>query len=193
MEATTQLTAELRQALLQLTGAIEKNLLMPPAEPLLLQTPLPYHNLPQPTYLRLVGREQELVWLRERLLPSDRAWQIAIMGIGGVGKTALALAIAHEYVQKYRELPPELRFDAIIWVSAKEEVLTVQGRAPASLPGQILHTLEDIYRTIAQVLEREDITRASTGRTGLCGAESLAQAAHAADHRQPGERPGRAG
>ncbi len=126
----------------------------------MLASPRPYHNLPQPTYTQFVGRDEELAWLRQRLSPADQVWQIAITGIGGVGKSALALAIAHEYRQRYDELPPEERFEAIVWVSAKEEVLTAFGREPADVPEQVLHTLEDVYTAIAHVLEREDITRA---------------------------------
>ncbi len=120
----------------------------------------PYHNVPRPDYARFVGREKELDWMRRCLSPEDRAWQIAVTGIGGVGKSALALAIAHEYVERYAELSSEERFDAIIWISAKEEVLTAQGRELADLPDSVLRTLEDVYTAIARVLEREDITRA---------------------------------
>ena len=121
---------------------------------------LPYHNLPRPDYACFVGRETELAWLRSRLSPKDRSWQIAITGIGGVGKSALALAIAHEYLENYKRLPKRQRFDAIIWISAKEEVLTAQGKQKAGLPENVLHTLEDVYTAIAHTLEREDITRA---------------------------------
>ena len=133
LEATLAFNAEIRQAFLQLAGAMEKTLLAAPALPALVASPRPYNNLPQPTYVRFVGRDAELAWLRERLSQTDRAWQIAINGIGGVGKTALALAVADEYRRRYHELPPEERFEAIIWVSAKEEVLTAQGRERADL------------------------------------------------------------
>ncbi len=123
--------------------------------------PKVYHNLPQPDYTRFVGRAEELAWLRERLSPEDQAWQIAITGIGGVGKSALAQATAHFYFKQYDELPVDERFEAIVWVSAKEEVLTAEGREDASLPGTILRTLEDIYIAIAQTMEREDITLAT--------------------------------
>ena len=160
LQATTQMSADLRQALLQLIGLVEQKVLAAPAPVAMLASPRPYHNLPQPSYTQFVGREEELAWLRQRLSPADRAWQIAITGIGGVGKSALALAIAHEYRRRYDELPPEFRFEAIVWASAKEEVLTAFGREPENVPGRVLHTLEDIYTTIARVLEREDITRA---------------------------------
>jgi hypothetical protein len=126
--------------------------------------PKVYHNLPQPDYTHFVGRDQELAWLRERLLPKDRAWQIAITGIGGVGKSALALAVAREYLEQYDALGVEERFDAIIWVSAKEEVLTSQGRDRAAPPGLILRSLDDIYAAIAQTLDREDITLAPSAK-----------------------------
>lgn len=160
LQATSQLSADLRQALLQLVGLVEQKVLAAPASVAMLTSPKPYHNLPQPTYTQFVGRDEELAWLKQRLSPADRAWQIAITGIGGVGKSALALAIGHEYRQRYNELPPEERFEAIVWVSAKEEVLTAFGREQASVPEQVLHTLEDVYTAIARVLEREDITRA---------------------------------
>ena len=160
LATTTQLTTELRQVLLQLTGVIEKNLLMPPAEPLLLQTPLPYHNLPQPTFFRLVGREQELAWLRERLLPSDRAWQIAIMGIGGVGKTALALALPASMSRNTRNcLGAALRRHHLGLGQGRSAdcARTCTGQSARANPpyprGHLSH--------FAQVLEREDITLAT--------------------------------
>ena len=160
LQATTQLSTDVREGLIQLATILEQRLLTTPQ----LQPALPstrhYHNLPQPDYTRFVGRQKELDWLRRCLAPSDRVWQMVIAGIGGVGKSALALAIAHEYSERYNELPPEERFEAIIWISAKEEVLTIQGRKEFAPPGLIFHTLEDIYTTIAQTLEREDITRA---------------------------------
>jgi tetratricopeptide (TPR) repeat protein len=160
LETATQLSAEIRQALLQLTSALEKNLLVAPVIPSH-PHPKPYHNLPRPDYVSFVGRKNELKWLRERLSPSDRAWLIAITGIGGVGKSALALDIAHEFCAKYDELPPDERFDAIVWISAKIEVLTIQGHEPAVLPEALLRNLEDVYTAIARVLNREEITRAS--------------------------------
>ncbi|MCX6033328.1 MAG: NB-ARC domain-containing protein [Chloroflexi bacterium] len=160
LQATTQMNADLRQALLQLIGLVEQKVLAAPAPVAMLASPRPYHNLPQPTYTQFVGRDDELVWLRQRLSPADRAWQIGITGIGGVGKSALALAIGHENRERYSELSPEERFEAIVWVSAKEEVLTAFGRERANVPEQVLHTLEDVYTAIARVLEREDITRA---------------------------------
>lgn len=160
LEAQLQLSADVRQALLQLATTLEQHLLAAALPQPALSDALPYHNLFQPDYTHFVGRQKELDELRRRLLPQDRVWQIVITGIGGVGKSALALAIAHDYRERYQELPPEERFDAIIWVTAKEEILTIQGREKSSLPSMIFHTLEDIYTTIADTLRREDITRA---------------------------------
>ncbi len=121
-----------------------------------------FHNLPQPDYTSFVGRQEEVDWLRQRLSPRDRAWQIVLSGIGGVGKSALALFIAFYYYKHYYELSAEERFEAIIWTSAKEEVLTVHGRRKAAPSGLISRTLQDIYTAVAQTLNREDITRAAS-------------------------------
>jgi tetratricopeptide (TPR) repeat protein len=160
LQATTQLSADVRQALLQLATTLEQRLLITPPRQHALPAARPYHNLPQPDYTRFVGRHKELDWLRQHLLTGDRAWQMVIAGIGGVGKSALALAVAHDYRERYDVLPPEERFEAIIWITAKEELLTINGREKSSLRGLIFRTLEDMYTTIAQTLEREDITRA---------------------------------
>ncbi len=160
LQATTQLDSTIRQALLQLAMTLEQRLLIPQAPQTVFHGPRFYHNLPYPDYAHFVGRQGELNWLRQRLSSQERAWQIVITGIGGVGKSTLALVIAHMYRQRYEELPSQERFDALIWISAKEEILTIQGREKSALPGRIFRTLEDIYTTIAQTLEREDITRA---------------------------------
>ncbi len=159
LRATTQLSIDVRQGLLQLATILEQRLLTSSLQPTL-SNPHPYHNLPQPDYTVFVGRHKELDWLRQRLLPSDRVWEIEIVGIGGVGKSSLAQAIAYECYEHYKDLPLDERFDAIIWISAKEEILTIRGPEIAGPPGLIFRTLEGMYTTIAQTLDREDITRA---------------------------------
>jgi tetratricopeptide (TPR) repeat protein len=117
------------------------------------------HNLPQPDYGKFVGRQEELTQVHRilRPYPHSRHPLVTIDGIGGIGKSALALEAAHHYLRDYDRLPEEERFEAIIWTSAKSEVLTADGIAPRR---QITRTLDDIYTAIAVALEREDITRA---------------------------------
>lgn len=113
------------------------------------------HNLPNPDYGRFVGRERELAQVDELLSPLHRAWVVMLAGIGGIGKSALALEIAHRYLRDYDRLSPQDRFEAMIWTSAKATVLTADGVQPRQ---QVIKTIEDIYATIAHVLEQEDIT-----------------------------------
>ncbi len=111
------------------------------------------HNLPQPDYISFIGRKEELNKLRQLLHPNDRIWTVVIDGLGGIGKTALALEIAHRYLQEYNQLPKDERFEVIIWVSAKSTVLTVNGIKARQ---QVTNTISDIYKTIAVVFEEED-------------------------------------
>src|SRR6266704_6303807 len=57
----------------------------------------PWHNLPQRTYTHFVGREAELQKLTQLLLPYPRSrhFLVTLDGIGGVGKSALALDLAY--------------------------------------------------------------------------------------------------
>lgn len=158
LRATAALSTDIRDALLQLTDAIAERKLLPGGDPLALPAPKKvYHNLPRPDYERFVGRKAELKQVRQLLLPQTRHFVVTIDGIGGIGKSALALEVAHSYLRHYDRLPETERFEAIIWTSAKQTVLTGEG---IMLRSQSLRTLDDIYTTIAITLEREDIPRA---------------------------------
>lgn len=115
------------------------------------------HNLPQPDYIRFVGRRDEINRLRKLLHPQDRIWTIVIDGVGGIGKSALALEVAHRYLTEFEALPEEERFEAIIWTSAKSTILTADGIVSRL---QATRTIDDIYKAIANCLEEDDIIRA---------------------------------
>jgi tetratricopeptide (TPR) repeat protein len=160
LQAATGLGADIRDALLELTDTLAEQKLLPePEASALPERPQVYHNLPQPDYGKFIGRQEELAQVHRilRPYPHSRHPLVTIDGIGGIGKSALALEAAHRYLRDYDRLPEEERFDAIIWTSAKSEVLTADGIAPRR---QITRTLDDIYTAIAIALEREDITRA---------------------------------
>lgn len=162
LQALTGLNAGIREALLQLTDAIAEKKALPAGDQLALPAPPKpkvYHNLPQPDYGHFVGRDKELVQVARILRPYPHSQEhlVTIDGIGGIGKSALALEVAHRYLRNYDRIPPEDRFEAIIWTSAKQTVLTAGG---ITTRRQVLRTLDDIYTAIAIALQREDITRA---------------------------------
>jgi transcriptional regulator with XRE-family HTH domain/tetratricopeptide (TPR) repeat protein len=49
-----------------------------------------------PTSTRLIGREQNLLWIKQRLFSGGNVALTAINGIPGVGKTALAIALTND-------------------------------------------------------------------------------------------------
>ena len=55
-------------------------------------------NLPQPDYTSFIGRQKELETIQRLLSPKSRHFVITIDGVGGIGKSALALQIAHRYL-----------------------------------------------------------------------------------------------
>ncbi|MDM8520578.1 tetratricopeptide repeat protein [Anaerolineales bacterium HSG6] len=163
LQATVNMSEDIRGALLQLTEAIAEQKLLPAGEQSseVLKTSelLPKHNLPQPDYERFIGRKTALKQIRKLLSPEHRSWVVTIDGIGGIGKSALALEVADSYRRHYDNLPEEDRFEAIIWTTAKLSMLTGEGIITRT---QNLRTLDDIYTTISVTLERDDITRART-------------------------------
>jgi LuxR family glucitol operon transcriptional activator len=137
----------------------------------------PWHNLPQRSYTRFVGRQAELKRLTQLLLPHPRSrhFVVTLDGIGGVGKSALALELAYRYRDSYATLAADERFEAIVWVSAKRTLLTAGGIQQRA---QSFNTLADLYREIATVLEQPAILQADLeGRRGLVDRALTAQRA----------------
>lgn len=78
-------------------------------------------NLPRRPYF--VGRESEIKTILKSLNPNSRTFIVGIEGIGGVGKSALAVEISHRCIEN------DL-FESVIWISAKESILTLHGIEP---------------------------------------------------------------
>lgn len=131
--------------------------LFPAEEPKELNGHFVHHNLPGRPYEKFVGREKELTELEGYLLRRCRHGVISLSGVAGVGKTTLALEIAHRYVACYTSLLPEERFEAIVWVTAKQTELLPSDlfvRSPT------FTDLSSLYRAIAEVLDLPAVTRA---------------------------------
>ncbi|MEH2080361.1 MAG: tetratricopeptide repeat protein [Nostoc sp.] len=94
-----------------------------------------------------VGRKQEIARCLEALSPEERGWGVAIDGIGGMGKTVLALEVAH----LARE---QALFDAYLFVSAKTTWLSTEGVRQETLA---LSSLDSFCREFAKRLGQTDI------------------------------------
>lgn len=99
------------------------------------KTDLP-SSLPRRPYF--VGREQEIKAILQSLNPNSRTFIIGIEGIGGVGKSALAIEVSHRCIEA------DL-FESVVWISAKESVLTLHGIEPIIPEAK---SLSDILITI---------------------------------------------
>ena len=123
-------------------------------------------NLVHRNYKKFIGRELEVKKLIEQLSSEYRQHINIIYGIGGVGKTALALEVAYLiFLNRIKEVlsDTELKiedfdFKAIIFTSAKQTYLTPTGIKVQPIRQR---TLQDIFATIAEVLEKPNIIRAN--------------------------------
>lgn len=103
------------------------------------------HNLPHRG--DFIGREKEKKQVHEAL--KSRSFIITIDGIGGIGKTSLALEVLHECLAVSQNSQPApngvQKFGVFIWTSARDRDLTIN----------------DILDTIARTLEYPFITQLS--------------------------------
>ena len=95
------------------------------------------------------GRDREMDIVQRALSPEDRTWGVLLDGIGGIGKSALAVEAA------YRCKESGL-FEAFIFVSAKQNILEperIRELKPAA------RTLDEFLNESARVLNRPDIAK----------------------------------
>jgi hypothetical protein len=74
---------------------------------------LPFSRLPGKAYRQLIGRDALAAEVLSALHDREVHWMVAIDGMGGMGKSAMALEVAHRCLS-------ERIFDAAIWVSAAQ-------------------------------------------------------------------------
>ena len=116
---------------------------------------LPHHNLPARDYAQFIGRQRELAEVRRLLHAKARPYLLTVDGIGGIGKSSLALEAAYVYLDP--NLPADERYDALVWLSAKRTVLTPE-RIETRV--QQFQVLGDVFNAIAQTLNYPAITQA---------------------------------
>ena len=95
------------------------------------------------------GRDREMSEVLRAVSPEDRTWGVLLDGIGGIGKSALAVEAA------YRCKESGL-FEAFIFISAKQNILEPE-RIRELKP--VARTLDEFLNETARVLNRTDIAK----------------------------------
>jgi hypothetical protein len=133
--------------------------------PTTISRPIPT-NLPNKQHDILIGRTAELNRLLEFLRHPHQTNHISIDGIGGVGKTALALEAAYTCLANSSGIrsPSEPVFDAILFINCKREFFSPD-------VGRILPYVGDVNRTITHMIN----TLSSTLHQEPCFSETLAE------------------
>ena len=110
-----------------------------------------YDNLPPRQHTQLFGYQSELDYLLELLSPKSRKQTIRLEGMGGSGKTSLALEVAHYCLEVNKDRTNPLSFDAIIFTSAQTTHVVSNSIMPKLLGAD--QCLGDIVRVMSDTLK----------------------------------------
>jgi hypothetical protein len=116
-------------------------------------------HLPPPDYNRLFGIAAHQARLAQQLRDEHGPALISIEGLGGIGKTALARAVAFELAQ-------DSDYDGIAWISARQSWLNERGEIEETAGAA--NSLADIIARLAAQLGLDHAA-------GLSTADKLAQ------------------
>jgi tetratricopeptide (TPR) repeat protein len=149
-DVSLQLVKEERRLLDEIAG-LEQRLATPYAP-----SSIP-HNLPPRS--EFVGRQAEKARVHEALC--SRSYLVSIDGIGGIGKTSLALEVVYECLQARRENKSDgdtAIFEGFIWATAKDRDLTLNVLLDAvartlDYPGIAQQPLEEKQPRVQKLLQ----------------------------------------
>ncbi|MGL6342383.1 MAG: NB-ARC domain-containing protein, partial [Waterburya sp.] len=108
-------------------------------------------NLPPRSHTKIFGYQNELDRLLELLSPQSREQIICLAGMGGSGKTSLALEVAYYCLEASKDKTNPLSFDAIIFTSAQTTHVLGNSIMPKLLEAE--QCLGDIVRVMSDTLE----------------------------------------
>ncbi|MBK6709648.1 MAG: hypothetical protein IPG51_04795 [Chloroflexi bacterium] len=130
--------------------------------------------LPPATYSQLFGAAEIQTDLIARLRDPGSPWVIAVTGLGGIGKTALADSVI-------RRLVPELHFDDVVWLRSAAATMSGQSASPT---GNLRHPDHRTGPTFLGPKRRRKHAKPAAGP----GAAAIKRTAVSHHHRQPGKR-----